>query len=442
MVFPSHGRARRILRLTALAACVLAGGFATGAAAEPGDKLVLAIVLTRHGVRSPLQTNEALAPLAAQPWPQWEVLPGIQTPRGNALIAAMGDYFHQYFADAGALTGDPAVDGPNVFIRADNDQRTIETGRILGKSLVLVGEPDVHSLPDGTPDPLFQPVKARIGHPEHRPGNRRRDGPPGRGSHEGRGRLRRAAGKAQGIPLRPRGVLRRGNTAFSGPTTVVSGGANSVVALGGPLHAAAQCIEALTLEYADGKPEADVGWGRVDGRVLGDLLALHALYFDLTQRTLYPAQVQGSNLASHLVDTLEQAALGLAVPGAIGPIGERLVVVVGHDTNLANLGGLFGLNWWLPGTQANPMLPGGALVFELWRHATEPNAFSVRVSYVGETLAQMRAAAPLSLNAPPARAPIFIPGSSGEAPGFEAPLAAFVRGARRVIDPAFIAEEP
>ncbi len=249
-----------------------------------------------------------------------------------------------------------------------------------------MGEPDVHSLPDGTPDPLFQPVKARIGHPNTALGIAavmgRLGGDPMRAEGAYAGQLERLKGILYGPGGPP-----AGNTAFSGPTTVIPGGTSSVVALGGPLHAAAQCIEALTLEYADGKPEADVGWGRVDGRVLGQLLALQTLYFDLTQRTLYPAQVQGSNLASHLVDTLEQAALGLPVPGAIGPIGERLVVVVGHDTNLANLGGLFGLNWWLPGTQANPTLPGGALVFELWRHGAEANALFVRASYVGETLA-------------------------------------------------------
>jgi 4-phytase/acid phosphatase len=441
MAFASRGRALRILLLTALGASLPAGVFVCGASAEPGDKLVLAVVLTRHGVRSPLQTNEALAAFAAQAWPQWEVAPGIQTPRGNALIAAMGDYYHQYFADAGALTGDPAIDGPNVFIRADNDQRTLETGRILGKSLVLVGEPVVHSLPEGTPDPLFQPVKAHLGHPNAALGVAAVMGRMGGDPMRVEGAYREELERLKGILYGPGGPP-AGNTAFSGPTTVVSGGANSVVALGGPIRAATQCVEAFTLEYADGKPEADVGWGRVDARVLGDLMALHALYFDLTQRTLYPAQVQGSNLASHLVDTLEQAALGQPVPGAIGPIGERLVVIVGHDTNLANLGGLFGLNWWLPGTPANPMLPGGALVFELWRHGTEPDALFVRACYVGETLAQMRAAAPLSLNAPPARSPIFIPASSGPAPGFDAPLAAFVRAARRVIDPTFIAEEP
>jgi 4-phytase/acid phosphatase len=200
--------------------------------------------------------------------------------------------------------------------------------------------------------------------------------------------------------------------------------------------------DALLLEYADGKPSADVGWGRVTGQTLTDLLALHELYFDLVCRTRYMAQVEGSNLASHIVDTLEQGALGQPVPGALGPSGERVVVIGGHDGNIANMGGLLGLNWWAPGTQANPMLPGGALIFELWARGGQADRFYVRTSYVCQTLEQMREATPLTPDNPPSVAPIFVPGCSGATPGYDAPLDAFVRQARLAIDPSFVAEEP
>jgi 4-phytase/acid phosphatase len=410
-------------------------------AADSGNSLALAIILTRHGVRSPLQSNEALGAFSAQAWPKWEVAPGIQTPRGNALMAAMGDYYHQYLSDAGALTGDPSVDGPRVYIRADNDQRTLETGRIIGKSLVLIGEPEVHALEEGKVDPLFQPVKAQVGHPDSALAVAAVLGRMGGDPRRVDAAYAPAISRLKGVLFGPDGPP-PGNASLDGSTTVVPGAPNSVVSLAGPLRTAVQCIEALTLEYADGMPASDVGWGRVDEHTLTDLFVLHGLYFDLTQRTFYPAQVEGSNLLSHILDTLEQGALGMPVPGAVGPVGERVVVMAGHDTNLANLGGLLDLNWWLPGSQANPVLPGGALVFELWRHGAEANGYFVRVSYVGESLAQLRAAAPLSLNAPPARSAIFIPGCSGSDPGYGAPLAAFVRTARKVIDPTFIAEEP
>lgn len=431
----------RFRAAAALVAALLALAVGRAEPAVTGDELKLAIILTRHGVRSPLQTNEALAPFAAQPWPKWEVAPGIQTPHGNALIALMGDYYRARLALAGALSGDPAVDGPRVFIRADNDQRTIETGRILGKALVPVGEPDVHSLAAGAADPLFRPVGAHIGHPDTALAVAavlgRTGGDPRRIDRAYAPQLAQLRAILSGPAGTPASA-----SAFDAPTAVVPGDWSNMVALTGPIRAALQCTEALVLEYTDGMAQSEVGWGRLDGRALTDLLALHELYFDLTQRTFYPAQVQGSNLASHIIDTLEQAALGQPVPGALGPAGERVVVIVGHDTNIDNIGGLFGMNWWIPGTQANPVLPGGALVFELWRRAGQQDAFYVRTSYVAQTLDQMREASPLSLNDPPARSPIFIPGCGGEGPNFDAPLASFVRMARRVINPAFVAEEP
>jgi len=422
-----HPGVVRTLFLVAL----LAGGLGAARA----DELKLVIILTRHGVRSPLQTNADLAKIAPQPWPEWETAPGIQTPRGNQLIALMGDYYRQRFLQAGLLTGDPMVDGPRIFVRADNDQRTIETARLLAKALVPVGEPVMHSPPEGTVDPLFRAFNAHVGHssPEVATG----------------AVLGRLGGDPAVVDRAYAGALAELDTVLYGPgghppadrppTAVGTGSKHYLVSLQGRLLTALQATDSFILQYADGKP--DVGWGRVDGKVLTDLLALHELYFELADRTFYPAQVEGSNLASHIVDTMEQAALGEPVPGAFGDPEEKVVILGGHDSNQANIGGLFGLNWWIDGTQANPMLPGGALLFEVWKSSDPAGSFFIRTSYVAQTLDQERAAAVLSLDHPPGRSPIFVPGCSGPGPNFDAPLKAFVRQARKVIDPAFIAPE-
>jgi len=296
-------------------------------------------------------------------------------------------------------------------------------------------------VPEGTVDPLFRPLDAQVGHPD-----------PALAMAAVLGRMGadpRSVERAYAAQLDElRGVLRgtgAGPSAPSeldAPTTVTSGKNYFPVSLNGPLTAALTCTDYFLLEYTEGMPSSDVGWGRVDGKVMTEMLKLHELYFDLTQRTFYLAQIGASNLASHIVDTMEQCALGQSIPGALGPSGERIVVLVGHDTNIASMGGLLGMNWCVPGTQLNPTLPGGALVFELWSRGGQGSAFFVRTSYVAQTLEQMREATPLSLETPPARAPIFIPGCGGSEHDFDAPLDSFVRQARRVIDPAFIAPEP
>jgi len=189
------------------------------------------------------------------------------------------------------------------------------------------------------------------------------------------------------------------------------------------------------LEYADGQPE--VGWGRMTRERLADCYILHALRFDLMQRTFYIAQVEASNLAAHLSRSFEQTASGRPVAGAFAPLGACLVIEVGHDGNLANLAGLLGLSWSVDDLPNSPTLPGGALVFELWQHPLDQRFF-VRAYYMAQTLDQMRAAQPLTTQAPPAIAPLFIPGCSSAGSDFDAPLEQVQSLLQRVIDPSFV----
>jgi 4-phytase / acid phosphatase len=404
-----------------------------------GDQLRLVIILTRHGVRAPFYSNEEMAKFNTPPWPKWEVAHLIQTPRGNQLIGYMGDYYHARLTGDGVLTGNPDVDRRLVFIRTDNDQRTIETGRILGKALVPVGEPEVHSLPAGVKDPLFRAYQAHIGHADPELAVAAIQGRLGADPHSIERAYAQQLSELRGVLYGPGAA--QGSTPLDEPFHVAPGDNEYPAVITGVIFNSWLITDYFLLEYADGMPSADVGWGRVTEQTLTDLLALHEFYFDLACRTRYMAQVEGSNLASHIVDTLEQCALGQPVPGAIGPSGERVVIIGGHDGNIANIGGLFGLNWWVPGTQMNPMLPGGALIFELWARDGQPNGFYVRTSYVSQTLEQLREATPLTPDNPPSVAPIFVPDCSGAGPAYDAPLDLFVRKARRVIDPSFVAEE-
>lgn len=424
-------------------ALLIAGNFAPARASadDAGSDVKLVIIVTRHGVRSPLPASRAIgnaADYAAQPWPRWEVPPGHLTPHGKRQMALMGAYYRARYTRPGLLTGDPAQDLARVFFRADSDERTIETARDLGAGLLPGASPVIHARPDGRTDPLFQPVKLPVGHPDRALGVAavlgRLGGDPAvipQAYAPAFATLERVLLGGDGAP--PAGK----RSVLDLPAAVQPGEGDHTVDLRGPLYGAVYFTESLVLEYADGRPLAEVGWGRVTPATLTQLLALHARYFDLTQRTFYPAQVQGSNLASHLLKTLEQAASGRPDPGAIGAPGEKLVLVVGHDTNLANLGGLLGFSWWLPGTQANPVLPGGALVFEL-RQRRGDGGFAVRTYYVSQTLGQMRALSPLTRQNPPAIAPIFIPGCSEAGPGFDVPLSRFAALLHRVIDPHFV----
>jgi len=164
------------------------------------------------------------------------------------------------------------------------------------------------------------------------------------------------------------------------------------------------------LEYAEGMNSANVGWGRVDIHKLRYLLQLHTANVDIAQRTSYIARAQASNLLSHILQSMEQAVVARPVAGALTKPGDRLLILAGHDTNIAAIAGSLDLSWLIDGRRDDTP-PGGALVFELWKqHGREE--YSVRAHYMAQTLDQMRNATPLSLANPPERVLVFVPGCS------------------------------
>ena len=161
---------------------------------------------------------------------------------------------------------------------------------------------------------------------------------------------------------------------------------------------------------------------------------LYNLVLDLEFRTPYLARVQSSNLASHIVRSLVQASSGNPTGGALGKPSTKVIVLIAANTNITGLAGLFHLDWLLPSYEADVSAPSGALVFEL-RQSQSSGAYFVRASYIAQTMEQLRHQTALTLDAPPATAPVFIPGCSLRNATFDCPLGTFVAIANQLIDP-------
>ena len=421
--------------LLLLVAVGISAAAAQAPAAAPDSDLTFVLILSRHGVRSPLLKNEEMAKYAAEPWPKWEVPESILTPHGRQVMVLMGAYYRAYYTAEGLLSGDPARDAARIFFRSNASQRTIVTAQALGEGLAPGRTVVVHALPMSTlpneysGDPLLDPDTAL----KHSDSALRQASLLGRigGDHRMLIEDYRPA-----LDALERVLLGGDGTPPPGKVSILDLPPNY------ELWATAQrVVDAMTLAYADGKPLAEVGWGRLPPQVMTQLMSLSSLGFDLNWRTPYRARATASNLAEHIVDTLEQAAQGRPVEGALGSPGNRLAIIVGHDSNLIPLGGLLDVAWRVPGASFNPVLPGGALVFEL-RRLRADGRFLVRTRYVAPTLAQSRAAVPFTLENPPAEAAIFVPGCSLATPGYDAPLEAFAAHVRAAIDPQLIRPEP
>ena len=408
----------------------------------PAPKLRFVVILTRHGVRSPTWAQSELNTYSADPWPNWGVAPGNLTPHGDKLMTQFGSYYRLYFAAAGLLHSGGCEDARHVYIRADAESRTLETGRALAAGMMPGCNAEVRTVSKGE-DALFSPLSTGIGKPDR-----------ALAAASISGRIGSNPGALVTTYRQPLDTLREvlfgcasgmvcpaetkpGKRAIlEQPSAVEEGKRGHAADLRGPLRIGSTLSEDLMLEYVNGMEGKDLGWGRLDKRKLLEVMRLHAAYADLARQTSYIARTQGSNLLSHILRSMEQAAQKNSVTGVVGEYGDRVLVIVGHDTNISNIAGILGISWLLDGYVRNDTPPGGALVFELWQQGQ--GEMSVSAYYVAQSLDQMRKATPLTLELPPLKSPIFIPGCSRADQKMTCPWKAFQHTFESEIDTAFV----
>lgn len=395
---------------------------------EPNDaELRYVVYLSRHGVRSPTGNAAQYNRYSTAPWPSWPVQPGYLTPHGFHLMELFGAFDRAQLATQGLLTGSGCADASKVTIYADSDQRTQQTGKAIARGFMPGCDLAVRSLPEGTNDPLFHPVVNA---------SRAQDAALAKAAIEGRiggdpDNLTRAyytqiaaldhilatCGTASSLQQPSQRI-----SLLDIPATLSDGTGDHRADLKGPLTTAATLSENLLLEYTEGMEDPNVGWGCIHRSEVQAFLALHTASADFSQRTPEVARAQASNLLDQIRRSIQQAANQKALHGAIGKPSDRVLFLIGHDTNQENIAGLLNLTWIIDGRRDDTP-PGAALIFELWRSRAN-GKYSVRTYFTAQTLEQMRSSTPLNLSNPPERAPVFLPECSRA--DMSCPLGAFV----------------
>ncbi|HKD19601.1 MAG TPA: histidine-type phosphatase [Thermoanaerobaculia bacterium] len=446
MRIPVHVRKtlRRSATLLLLTACCASTVLAQeGTAAPPRDSLLQVVLVSRHGVRTPLIAPNVLAAWAEQPWPAWADPAGNLTAHGRELSVLLGRYHRASLAAQGLMPSSGCPDPASVYFYADLDQRTEETARGLLEGLAPGCEIPVHSKSSAKLDPLFHPVESKACAVDPLEAQTRI-------LERAHGNLTTMAAQHREALLPVQSALRCCKpdfcAAFSRPATCTlpdlptelsSSSTASGVGLLGGLQVASDSSELFLLEYANGMPEAEVGWGRIDLPEIRRALGLHDADYDLLYRTPYLSRREASALLARVAEALTGKAVGGLAPPEPAVRNARLVAYVGHDTNIASLGGLLDAAWGIPGSPANPTLPAGALMFE--RRRSPDGRERVYLSYIVQTLEQMRSASPLTLDAPPVRTPIRIPGCSSSEPGYPCAIDDFSHLALSLIEPTCVA---
>ncbi|WP_010542793.1 histidine-type phosphatase [Sphingomonas elodea] len=368
----------------ALSLALVLGGPAL-AAPRPGDPLVVdrAVMLMRHGVRPPTKSPAMPPEVTPERWPDWPTKPGWLTPHGTRAVARLGPVDARSWRRLGLLPAGGCPGAATIRIVADSDQRTIETARAWAAALAPGCTLAIDHRPQDEPDTRFSAIesgKAPIDPAKANAAVLAEAGPGGFAALDARYR-----------PLLTRidtilcGTPRPGCGVSGTPTGLVTASATKRPKLSGAIDRASTAAQILLLEAAEGKPMAEIGWGRA---TLADVTALgvfHALEFRLVAR---PRAIAVANFAG----------LAEIVRNGLGDSGPRVTMISGHDTNIANLGGLFDVHWQVPGFAADDPVPGGALILE--RMHDRAGKRYVRIRYRAQTLQQLRSAAPLAAQGP------------------------------------------
>ncbi len=404
----------------------------------PGWQMERTVLLSRYGVRAPLQSNDEMDRHVATPWPSWPVAPGELTPRGAQSMELMGRYYRVLYGGRGLIQSDDCPPLGAVAVWTDTDQRTRQTGIALLTGMyprcATVSERSQTN--PAVPDPLFHPqpspscpmnaeanrtaILARIGGDfssvlrEYAPQLNLMQAtlcPPGLGS----------SGRYCGLPSEPPSV----QTGPDGRTTIT-----------GPIAIGSAAAENFVMENASGLPTDQVAWGRLQGEPqIQDLLKIHRLEIDLAEKTLPIARQRGSNLLSQIMATLLDGHNFPGMPRVAEPV--RLAILVSHDNNLANIARLLNVGWRIEGYQANELSPGGALAFELLRDVRTGRRY-VRLAFYGQTVAQMRNMTQLGVAQPPGMTAVELPGCDPYLHDRACPIERFVEIARAALDPSCV----
>lgn len=357
---------------------------------RPALKVERVFLLYRHGVRAPLEGEAAIQAYRHPPLPRWSTPESLLTPHGAEALRRLGAWQRQEFAAAGLLPARGCPTAGRLAIWTNTVNRTITSGQALADGvapgcIVPIGHlgPDAH-------DPLFEPLEA---------------GAVPFDANAAVADILRYTGGATGI-ARPHAAAIRTFENILGcdtgpkpcdilnaPGEIAASADGKGIRMSGPIDITSGTAQVFLLQYLEGMPLAQVGWGRATPARLAEISRLHALLFDVHVRSPYMAPRIAGPMARRLLAALT------------APDGTAVTLLVGHDNNIAALASLVRTHFQIPGYGRDDPPPGGAIGFELVREGGNGRQY-VRAFYEAATPIQIRNLTRFGGTVRPARMPL------------------------------------
>jgi 4-phytase / acid phosphatase len=401
---------RPIVSLLALAGSATPAATAAAPARPAGDRVVeRTVMLMRHGVRPSTKFPATPVGTTREAWPDWTTPAGDLTAHGAEAVRRLAAYDRTLFAAAGLLPAQGCAPAGTVTAWASGSSRAIKTGKAFLETIQPgCGVPLDHPAGEEDED-AFHPSDARSGIDGAIALKAAEAMLPAGGieaevkAHEAEFRLLE---RATGVPVRRDTTLK----ASPGDKPNLKGG----------LSFGSTASQTILLEYLEGMPMRNVGWGRASRADIRAMLRFHPVKFRFETRPAYVAQRLAAPLVGRMVDALSGK-------------GGALTLLFGHDTNIAALGGFYGLHWTMADYPADDIAPGGAIGFELLRDRSGHR--TVRAFSQAQYMDQVRNLTALDKAHAPSRTYLAIPGCGPATTGCD--LATFERLTReRLARPA------
>jgi 4-phytase/acid phosphatase len=341
------------------------------------------------------------------------------TPHGTEAVGRLGAWEGRMLASRGLLDAPACPQPGEVFAWASSQlQRTVDTGNALLAAMfpgcgLAVG----HGSGKGA-DPLFTVSDTDLGRLD---------------PEKGRAAIQELSGilgcGAEGCDFADR------------PWEIAPKSDGRNLSLEGPIGEASTIAQVFLLEYANGLPPDQLGWGHI--KAADDVIRLSAMRqikYEYFERVPYIARRGASNILNQLLIGLAEGASVPGVDTAGGPPDAKLVLFIGSDTQIAEIGGMLNAHWKLQSYLEDDTPPSGGLVFERLLDKATGRRF-VRMKFLTPKLDQIRSAAVLDDANPPEYVTVGLPGCEGKGPDGACPIDTFAKIVSAAMDPTAVAPQ-
>lgn len=345
------------------------------------ERLIKMVVLSRHGLRSPIVPNSELDEWTQKEWPYWPVNNGYLTSRGSILISNLWEALREEPYLKEILPQGICPNPDSIYVRANTTERTQATAIAILNGLAPGCDLKYFVLDSKSRDPLFNSTETGAYHvdmskvfqefylqyKEVQEIQKELKKPLGL-IVDILGPCPKETCKKYGLPV--------GCTILDIPSSVVFNNKKKKLMFTGGLHFASVATECFLFMQGEW-PRGNRTNLTISYKQLEQLYPIHNTLSNTVNRLPEMAISRGSMLLNAIADALTSSDKDSNINKA------KLVIFSGHEGNIQSIAGLLNLQWKIPGYPPNGTPPGGMLMFTLWK---TPSGNIVKIHYICQSL--------------------------------------------------------